>query len=142
MIIATLTLLAVLFMGAADDGWAGYAHKEVSDAVSDASRAKAAKKILKQMQDQIRGHGKHILELREELAAVERNYDSTAEDFRKVYRKLDASWAASEDRLVSLRTELLQYISREEWRDLSDRVDADLAKAKAKAEKKARKHAK
>jgi len=142
MIIATLTLLAILFMGAADGGWVGYAHKEVSDAVSDSSRAKAAKKILKQMQDQIRGHGKQILGLREELAAVERNYDSTAEDFRKVYRKLDAAWAASEGRLVSLRTELLQYISREEWSDLCDRVDADVEKARAKAEKKARKHSK
>lgn len=58
-----------------------------------------------------------------------------------MYRKLDAAWRESENRLVELRTELLQYMSPEEWRDLCDRVKADMEEAKAQAEKKARKRA-
>ena len=141
MVIATLTLLAFLFFGGAGGGWVGFAHKEVSKSVSDSSRAKAAKNVLKQMQDVVDGHGKHILKLREELSAVERNYDSTAEDYRKVYRKLDAAWRESENRLVELRIELLQHMSPEEWRDLCDRVKTDMDEARAKAEEKAEKEA-
>jgi hypothetical protein len=139
MIAATLTILTILLFGGAGSGWIGLASKHISKSVKDTERRKAAKAILKQMQDEVKAHAQRVLEVREELIAVEMRYESTAAEFRTVYRKIDQAWRKSEIRLSQLRFELLKHVTREEWADLNRRVQTDLDKARAKAEKKAAK---
>lgn len=147
MIAATLTLLAFLvFGGAGAAGWATLAQKEASTTIEDSSRAKDAKRILKEMGKKLAEHEKAVLALRQELYDVEFDYDSTEADYTAVFRKLDQTWVDTELDLIRLRTELLQYMTADEWRELNDRVDARLdeiaAKAQKKADKKAKKQAK
>jgi len=137
MIIATVTAILILMGGGAD--WTGLALKQLSKSVKDSDRKKEAKAILKQMQGEMKAHAERVLEIRKELFAVELNYESTEADFRAVFRKIDRVWAESETRFRALRFELLKHITSAEWSDLNARVQAEIDKAKAKAEKKAAK---
>ncbi|MHC4134245.1 MAG: hypothetical protein ACYTDU_06175 [Planctomycetota bacterium] len=139
MIAATLTILALLLHGGSGSDWIALASKQVSKSVADAKRRKAAKAILEQMQNERKAHTQRVLEMRKELNTVEARYESTAADYRAVFRKIDRVWIQTETRLYQLRFELLKHITREEWADLNAKVQAKIDKARAKAEKKAAK---
>ena len=140
MIASTLAILAVLLhMGGGGSGWIELSSTQVSKSVKDSGRRKAAKAILKQMQDEVKAHTQRVIEIQKELNAVDTKYKSTASDYRAVFRKIDLAWTQTETRLAQLRFELVKQMTLEEWADLNAKVQAKIDKARAKAEQKAAK---
>ncbi|MHC4669260.1 MAG: hypothetical protein ACYTFD_12715 [Planctomycetota bacterium] len=140
MIAATVTVLGILFFGGGGDGFIGQTTKLISRFVEDKQRAEQAEAVLAEMRDEITAFRQRVSEVRQEMVEVDGDYDASPADYRRVFRKLDRVWRATESRLIDLRFDLKRSITREEWTALFGEVDRKMQKKRAKEEKKRGKH--
>jgi hypothetical protein len=117
------TLIATrLFGGGAEPGWVEIAADLVADHVTDSERRDRAEAVFEEMEGVLAEFEKRILELRKEIIEVDLRYHATAEDYRAVFPKLDATWEWRTKRMIDLLYELRKHITREEWEPLSRAV--------------------
>ena len=125
MLIATITALYLLLSGGGSDAdgaprklWFDRAHELVGDYVKDEDRADRARSILEEMQDENQAFMERVLELREKLGEVDRDYHAKREDYWTIYREIGAEWTAKEKLLLNLLFDLKKEIPPEEWTPL------------------------
>ena len=116
MLIGTITLLAILFFGGGGGRhWINNAGDLAPDIIVDAARADRAQTAVDRINDTIDSFEAQVRVHRSELAAVDADYYATAEDYRRVFAKLDEAWRERMTRLIELRFEFRDSFTREEW---------------------------
>ncbi len=119
MLIATLTVLYLLFFAGPQGGLSeqiDHASSTVTDEVSSEERAAEVQAALEEMLSAANAFEQEILELRRKFFEVDANYDATAEDYEQVFSELDTTWMRMQRRIVQLRYRMLGSMTREEWR--------------------------
>ena len=116
MLIGTITILTILFFGGGGgQQWINAAGDLAPDIIVDTARADRAQTTVDRINDTIASFDAKIRTDRAELAAVDADYYATAEDYRRVFEKLDQAWRERMTRLIELRFEFRDSFTREEW---------------------------
>lgn len=118
MLIATLTVLYLLFFAGPQGGLTeqmNRASSAIMTEVDSEERRAEIQAALDEMRAAKAAFEQEILDLRGEFFEVDSNYDSTREDYEKVFADLDATWMRTQRRIVTLRYRMLGSMTREEW---------------------------
>ena len=79
-------------------------------------------KGLAEMKDENQAFMKRVLEIREKLDEVDRDYHAKPEDYLTIYREIDAEWTAKEKTILDLLLDLRKEVTPEEWTPLFTEV--------------------
>ena len=116
MLIGTITILTILFFGGGDGQyWINTAGDLAPGIIEDDERADRAQTAIDRINDAIASFEAKIRAHRAELAAVDADYYATAEDYRRVFDKMDQAWTERIARLIDFRFEFRDSFTREEW---------------------------
>ena len=109
--IITLTLIALLF-GGTDDA---PLKERIRDQVEDKQRARQAVKIAEEAEKEILELNESLNKYVERLFELDSRHETSAVEYRALYREIEEAWLKEQRKLLDLRFELRKHIEREEW---------------------------
>lgn len=119
MIIATLSALLLFFgggvLGDSDEQMVALMKDAAAECIADPGRREEAQQVLDRMQREVADYEFQLFGQRRRLLNVDRDYDATPEDYRVVVRHMHAVWLGTERRLIDLRFQLRDLMTRDEW---------------------------
>ena len=112
MLVGIAALFLMLFGGGARFD---AIEKAIEKQVNEPDRVERAQEILAQVQDAIVAKQSRIVEIRKGITALDERHDTTVEEYRAQYERLNRAWADLDKQLLDARFRLKQILSREEW---------------------------
>ena len=121
MIIATVA--AIMFLFGSSGGMFGtlttkYAEKPIKNIIIDEGRREMALKSLSLLNDDIDEFNKQISDAEEQFSSLVKNYNSTPEDFNKLFSTTFAERQEQIDNIWKQRSDMLTNIKPEEWKKI------------------------
>jgi len=133
MIVATVAAILILFGSSDSNGLFGtlmikYAEDPVKNTIADEARRELALKSLSVLKDDIDDFNKQNSEDIEQFSKLVKNYNSSPEDFNKLFSSMLAKRQEQVDKIWEDRGEMLNHIQPEEWQTI-------ISSAKTEAQK-------
>jgi hypothetical protein len=119
MLIATITALILIFSGgglradlratvAQIQKWAG-------KSLENEAKRQRVLEISDAMENLLDAYVEGVRARRGALLVIDSRYESTADDYRRVFRELDGVWDETELGLTNARAQLKKELTREQW---------------------------
>jgi hypothetical protein len=90
--------------------------------VEDETKRERVLELVEAMGNRLDAYEEGIRANRGALFVVDSRHSATADDYRKVFRKLDKVWDDTESALADLRFRLKKELTREQWDAMFERV--------------------
>jgi hypothetical protein len=113
-----------------------YVKGQIKTTIADKERRKAALQGLSAVNDDIDDINKQISKDVKAIEKLIKNYDSTPEDFDRLFASVLATRERQEDRLWDDRRVMLKHVQADEWQMIIDGAKVEMEKAAAKKAKK------
>jgi hypothetical protein len=117
MLIATFAALFLLFGGSKLPFMPSLkaTTEQVKKVVPDGIQREHALAILKQMEEVAKQDGKNLKEFEKAVDKLAARRDATTQEFKAAYRGYEPQETATEEKLLALRFQLKDTLTREEW---------------------------
>ena len=121
MITALVIALLVLF-GVRGDIYLGEIDESIKQ-IEDKNDRKEARDALKRIKSETKSFYRYAADHRRDYDEIDFRYDSTANDYWKALRALEAEWARGDERFFEEMIKIRNQMTREQWEALHDSVD-------------------
>jgi hypothetical protein len=123
MLIATITVLILIFGGGNLEFYLTNLKKPVKEHVVDKERRDAILEAGKELEKELKGLAKDIEEHFEELIEVHGEYESTTADYLAASAKLKADQNTLAERVLDTRDAMKENMTRAEWEQVFSEVE-------------------
>ena len=100
--------------------WLETMKRSIDQTIADDDRKAQLLDVIDRFEQELNGLDRAVLRLYEDLVAVDMNYRSTEEDFRKVFADFRQRKRSYRTRFIDLRFEMIALTTAEEWKKLAD----------------------
>jgi len=119
MIIATITLLTLLFGGGGSlENYLIDIKKPVKAAVESKTTVNEVLDLSKELGKQLKAQNKEITKLRENFLDLHSDFDTKSDDFEAVIDKLMAAREEGQEHILDARSNMKNLMKKEEWTEV------------------------
>ena len=122
MIIATVTMLVILFGGGGDRFSFKVFEKAAKEIIVDEVRRDQVVGIMKEADNELKDYGAHVKKSSQGLKDLVANYDTTREEFKTFFDREGWRRQGAQKRILDFRFHATKLMTAEEWKAVYERA--------------------